>query len=69
MGRANKTHKIEIPAEITLEYLAELVKQLRHSQRRHAMFRRPDTEKLCAEQEKIVDAVIARFFDGQRKLF
>lgn len=64
-----KTTQIENPGKITLEEFAELVKQMRHNQRRCQ--RNPTPEKLATLEswERKVDAVIAVLTDTQMKLF
>ena len=64
-----KTTQIENPGKITLEEFAELVKQMRHNQRRCQ--RNPTPEKLATLEswERKVDAVVAVLNDTQMKLF
>lgn len=61
--------KIENPEKITAKDLAEMVKQMRHNQRRCQ--RNPTPEKLATLEswERRVDAVIAVLTDTQMKLF
>lgn len=56
-------------AEITAKELAEMVKQMRHNQRRSK--HNPTPEKLATLErwEKEVDAVVAVLTDTQMKLF
>lgn len=56
-------------AEITAKELAEMVKQMRHNQRRFK--HNPTPEKLATLErwEKEVDAVVAVLTDTQMKLF
>lgn len=69
MADENKAPQIENPAEITAKELAEMVKQMRHNQRRCQ--RNPTTEKLATLErwERDVDAVVAVLTDTQMKLF
>lgn len=64
-----KATQIENHDKITLEELAEMVKQMRHNQRRCQ--RNPTPEKLATLErwEKEVDAVVAILTDTQMKLF
>lgn len=64
-----KTTQIENPGKITLEEFAELVKQLRHNQRRYFAQRRPEILATCKKLESEVDAVIAKLFDKQLRIF
>lgn len=56
-------------AEITAKELAEMVKQMRHNQRRSK--HNPTPEKLATLErwEKEVDAIVAVLTDTQMKLF
>ena len=64
-----KTTQIENPGKITLEEFAELVKQMRHNQRRYFAQRRPEILATCKKFESEVDAVIAKLFDKQLRIF
>ena len=64
-----KTTQIENPEKITLEEFAELVKQMRHNQRRYFAQRRPEILATCKKLESEVDAVIAKLFDKQLRIF
>lgn len=64
-----KTTQIENPGKITLEEFAELVKQMRHNQRRYFAQRRPEILATCKTLESEVDAVIAKLFDKQLRIF
>lgn len=64
-----KTTQIENPGKITLEEFAELVKQMRHNQRRYFAQRRPEILATCKKLEGEVDAVIAKLFDKQLRIF
>ena len=59
----------QIPDEITLDYLAGLVKQMRHQQRRYFATRSKDVLAESKRLEALVDAVIGRLYDKQMKLF
>lgn len=64
-----KAMQIENHDKITLEELAEMVKQMRHNQRRCQ--RNPTPEKLATLEswERKVDTVVAILTDTQMKLF
>lgn len=64
-----KTPQIENPGKITLEEFAELIRQMRHNQRRYFAQRRPEILETCKRLECEVDAVIAKMFDKQLKMF
>lgn len=64
-----KTTQIENPGKITLEEFSELVKQMRHNQRRYFAQRRPEILATCKKLESEVDAVIAKLFDKQLRIF
>ena len=64
-----KAPQIENPGKITLEEFAELVKQMRHNQRRYFAQRRPEILATCKKLESEVDAVIAKIFDKQLRIF
>ena len=59
----------QIPDEITLDYLADLVKKMRHQQRRYFATRNKDVLAESKRLEALVDAVIGRLYDKQMKLF
>lgn len=68
----NKMEKVDvsqIPDEITVEYLAEITKQMRHAQRRYFATRNKDVLAESKRLEALVDAVIGRLYDKQMKLF
>lgn len=69
MVNENKSPQIENPGKITLEELAQMVKQMRHNQRRCE--RNPTPEKVATRTawEQEVDGVIAVLTDTQMKLF
>lgn len=64
-----KTTQIENPGKITLEEFAELIRQMRHNQRRYFAQRRPEILATCKKLESEVDAVIAKLFDKQLRIF
>lgn len=64
-----KAPQIENLGDITLEEFAELVKQMRHDQRRYFAQRRPEILATCKKLESEVDAVIAKLFDKQLRIF
>lgn len=64
-----KAPQIENPDKITLEELAELIKQMRHNQRRYFRTRKPEVLETCKKLEKEVDDIIAVLTDTQLKLF
>ena len=64
-----KSPQIENSKEITINEFAELVKQMRHNQRRYFAQRRPEILETCKKLEKEVDAIVAKITDTQMKLF
>lgn len=64
-----KPRKSKNPGKITLEEFAELIRQMRHNQRRYFAQRRPEILATCKKLESEVDAVIAKMFDKQLKMF
>lgn len=64
-----KASQIENPREITLEEFAELVRQMRHNQRRYFAQRRPEILETCKRLEHEVDVIVAKLTDKQMKLF
>lgn len=64
-----KALQIENPDKITLEEFAELVKQMRHNQRRYFAQRRPEILGTCKRLEHEVDAIVAKLTDKQLCLF
>lgn len=66
-------HKVSIAYgyewEYAFDYFIELTKQLRHNQRRYFAQRRPEILETCKKLESEVDAVIAKMFDKQLKMF
>lgn len=69
MADETKAPQIENPEKITAKDLAEMVKQMRHNQRRCE--RNPTPEKIATRTawEQKVDGVIAVLTDTQMKLF
>ena len=68
----NQMEKVDlsrIPDEITLDYLAGLVKQMRHQQRRYFATRSKDVLAESKRLEALVDAVINKLYDRQMNLF
>lgn len=64
-----KSPQIENPDKITLEEFTELVKQMRHNQRRYFAQRRPEILETCKRLEREVDAIVAKLTEKQMKLF
>lgn len=64
-----KTTQIENPGKITLEEFAELIRQMRHNQRRYFAQRRPEILETCKRLECEVDEIVANITDKQMKLF
>lgn len=54
---------------ITLEAFVEMVKQMRHNQRRFENFRKPEIDDTRRKWEKEVDEVVAKMTDTQKKLW
>lgn len=69
MADETKAPQIENPEKITVREFAEMVKQMRHNQRRCQ--RNPAPEKLATLEswERRVDAVVAVVTDTQLKLW
>lgn len=59
----------EIPNKITVEYLAEITKQMRHAQRRYFATRNKEVLAESKRLEALVDAVINKLYDRQMNLF
>lgn len=64
-----KTPQIKNLEKITLKEFVELVKQMRHNQRRYFAQRRPEILETCKRLEHEVDAIVAKLTDKQMKLF
>lgn len=64
-----KTTQIENPGKITLEEFAELIRQMRHNQRRYFAQRRPEILETCKRLEGEVDTIVAKITDKQMRLF
>lgn len=54
---------------ITKDEFVELVKQMRHNQRRYCNLRRPEILATCKELERQVDEAIATMTNPQKQLF
>lgn len=59
----------EIPEEITLEYLSDQVRKMRHQQRRYYATGNKEVLSESRKLEAHVDAVLARLNDKQLNLF
>ena len=59
----------QIPEEITVEYLADIVKKMRHAQRRYFSTRNREILTESKRLEALVDEVINKMNDKQMKLF
>ena len=59
----------QIPDEITLDYLADITKQMRHAQRRYFATQSKDVLAESKRLEALVDAIIGRLYDKQMRLF
>lgn len=57
------------PAEITAKELAQLVKQMRHNQRRYYRNPTPEKRETLERWEKAVDAIVATLTDTQLNLW
>lgn len=64
-----KVPENENSQEITLENFAELVKQMRHQQRRYFATHSKEILSDCKVLEAKVDSIINKIFDRQMKLF
>lgn len=64
-----KNPQIENTGKITLEEFAELIRQMRHNQRRYFAQRRPEILATCKKLEREVDAIVAKITDKQMRLF
>lgn len=64
-----KVPENENSQEITLENFAELVKQMRHQQRRYFATHSKEILSDCKVLEAQVDSIINKIFDRQMKLF
>ena len=63
-----KTPQIENQGKITLEEFADLIRQMRHNQRRYFAQRRPEILAPCKKLESEVDAIVAKITDKQMRL-
>lgn len=68
-NQMGKVDVSQIPDEITLDYLADLVKKMRHQQRRYFATRNKDVLAESKRLEAFVDAVIAKLYNTQMSLF
>ena len=59
----------QIPQKITLDYLADLVKQMRHAQKRYFATRNREVLAESKRLEAMVDAAINKVYDTQTSLF
>lgn len=64
-----KNHANRKSGKITLEEFAELIRQMRHNQRRYFAQRRPEILETCKRLEGEVDAIVAKITDKQMRLF
>ena len=48
---------------------AQLVRQMRHNQRRYINIQRPDIKQVAERYENEVDNILKALFDAQQKLF
>lgn len=55
--------------KLTFEEFVELVKEMRHQQRRYSALRRPEILASAQELEEEVDEEVARLTDSQLSLF
>lgn len=56
-------------AKTSLVELAQLVKQMRHNQRRYELFRKPEILETKLKLEKEVDDIINIITDTQKSIF
>ena len=61
--------KNENSDKITLDSFVELVKQMRHNQRRYARTHKPEILATLEPLEKEVDAIVAKLTDTQLQLW
>lgn len=54
---------------VTFEVFVEMVKQMRHNQRRFDRLRKPEIDETRKKCEKEVDEVVAKITDTQKKLW
>lgn len=52
-----------------MEEFAELIRQMRHNQRRYFAQRRPEILETCKRLEGEIDAIVAKITDKQMRLF
>ena len=68
-NQMEKVDVSQIPDEITLDYLADLIRKMRHAQRRYFATQSKDVLAESKRLEALVDAVIGRLYDKQMRLF
>ena len=68
-NQMEKVDVSQIPDEITVEYLADITKKMRHAQRRYFATRNKDVLAESKRLEALVDAVISKLYDTQMTLF
>lgn len=64
-----KVAENEIPVKITFEEFVELVKKMRHQQRRYFATRNKEVLEESKKLEQQVDSIIAKMNDTQLNLF
>lgn len=60
---------METPTPVTFEAFIEMVKQMRHNQRRFENLNKPEINETRKDWEKKVDAAVAQLTDTQIKMF
>lgn len=55
--------------QMSYDQFVELVRQMRHNQRRYSNLRRPEILATCKELERQVDEAIAEITNPQKQLF
>lgn len=66
---SEKVAQSEIPAEITIEYLSEITRKMRHQQRRYEATLNKDVLEEKRRYEALVDTVVSKVLDKQGSLF
>lgn len=66
---AKKSRESEKTDEITLIEFANLVKQMRHNQRRYILQRRPEVLETCNRLEQQVDEIVSKITEVQLSFF
>lgn len=64
-----KGRESEKTDKITLIEFANLVKQMRHNQRRYILQRRPEVLETCNRLEQQVDEIVSKITEVQLSLF